>query len=135
MDGCIDVTANSRNWPADIVVSRLQHQRRELRGSTVLTLAFSKSLGPHLSPSSIPFNAHGLVVARELLPVEPQLKSEVGWCHDHADVERANVELGTLPEEGAFLSPEDELVLLDAVEVASHMAELRDTGYDDFIVS
>ncbi len=64
------------------------------------------------------------MVPRELATPKPKLKAQVGWRHDDADVELADVKGVALAEACPALVLAHEFLLLDAGQVAFDVAEL-----------
>jgi hypothetical protein len=68
------------------------------------------------------------VIARELRPPKPELKSQVCWSYDNSNIEPTNVELVSTPETSSSLFFEDELALFDASEVALYRTKSHNAG-------
>jgi hypothetical protein len=81
-----------------------------------------------LGPLLIPRHLDGLVVAAELLAVEPQLEAQVGGGDDGAHLEVADVELLAAAEARAALLLQHQLAVLHARQIALDGAELLCAG-------
>ena len=69
------------------------------------------------------------MIPGEFLTTEPQFEPEIGGGDNDADLKRADIVLISSRKTNASFLFEDQLMLLNALEVAIHGAQVSDTRF------